>query len=97
MRVLNDCNNCIKHLNDFESIYTLIAPKYWMLVCDSSFQYLPDTVKEIYECHKDNCLLFYDFTPNPKYESVISGLDLFRSHGCSLIVAVGGGSTIDVA
>lgn len=40
---------------------------------------------------------FSGFQPNPDFESVMVGSDRFRLKACDLIVAVGGGSAIDVA
>lgn len=40
---------------------------------------------------------FGDFSPNPKYESVLAGTKLYREAGCDMVAAVGGGSAIDVA
>lgn len=40
---------------------------------------------------------FSDFQPNPLYESVVEGVKVFRDEGCDSIIAVGGGSAIDVA
>ena len=40
---------------------------------------------------------FSDFTPNPDYESVVRGVRIFREQKCDAIVAIGGGSAIDVA
>ncbi len=40
---------------------------------------------------------FDHFQPNPLYESVIEGVKLFRDECCDAIMAVGGGSTMDVA
>ena len=40
---------------------------------------------------------FLGFTPNPLYEQVCAGVTLFNSEHCEMIVAVGGGSAIDVA
>lgn len=40
---------------------------------------------------------FSDFQPNPQYESIVKGVKLFCKSNCNLIVAVGGGSAIDVA
>lgn len=40
---------------------------------------------------------FSDFTPNPLYESVVAGVKVFRGHACDAIMAVGGGSALDVA
>lgn len=40
---------------------------------------------------------FSDFCPNPLYESVEKGVKLFKESGCDSILAMGGGSAIDVA
>jgi len=40
---------------------------------------------------------FYDFEPNPKIEDVIKGIDKFKKFNIDLIIAVGGGSVIDMA
>lgn len=39
---------------------------------------------------------FHDFAPNPLYESVVKGVNLFHTEQCDAVIAVGGGSTIDV-
>ncbi|MCR4660468.1 MAG: phosphonoacetaldehyde reductase [Clostridia bacterium] len=96
-RALKKCNNLIFDVEDFEKLYFLVSPKKWMLVCDKSFDFLPTQIKKIYDMHKNNCVVFSDFESNPKYESVLAGLKLFDDNQCTLIVAIGGGSTIDVA
>lgn len=40
---------------------------------------------------------FSNFTPNPLYEQVVEGIKVFNENNCDTIVAVGGGSAIDVA
>ncbi len=40
---------------------------------------------------------FAAFTPNPTYESVVKGVHLFHQKYCNGILAVGGGSSMDVA
>ena len=40
---------------------------------------------------------FSDFLPNPCYTSVVKGIALFKKEECDAIVAVGGGSAMDVA
>lgn len=40
---------------------------------------------------------FTDFKPNPLFESVEAGIKVFRENNCDMIIAVGGGSAIDVA
>lgn len=41
--------------------------------------------------------VFSGFEPNPSYESVADGVRAFRAEACDSIIAVGGGSAIDVA
>lgn len=40
---------------------------------------------------------FSDFEQNPKYEDVLKGLALYRASQCDLVLAIGGGSVIDMA
>ncbi len=41
--------------------------------------------------------LFSDFAPNPDIDSAVKGIEVFRSNGCDCIMAIGGGSAMDVA
>ena len=65
------------------------------VVCDSSFPFL--NIKSDIESMGKPHVLFSDFTPNPLYEQVCKGIDLFQITRCDSILAVGGGSAIDVA
>lgn len=65
------------------------------LVSDSSFPFL--NIKEDIENMDVSHVMFSDFTPNPLYEQVCKGIDLFKKTKCDSILAVGGGSAIDVA
>ena len=65
------------------------------VVCDSSFPFL--NIKSDIENMGKPHVLFSDFTPNPLYEQVCKGIDLFLITKCDCILAVGGGSAIDVA
>ncbi|MHC4483030.1 MAG: phosphonoacetaldehyde reductase [Planctomycetota bacterium] len=47
---------------------------------------------EDYEVHR-----FCQFTVNPKVDDIDRGIDAFRATGCDTVIAVGGGSTIDMA
>lgn len=40
---------------------------------------------------------FSDFSSNPKYTEIVTGVDLFRKEKCDFIVSLGGGSAIDTA
>ena len=65
------------------------------VVCDSSYPFL--NIKSDIESMGTPHVLFSDFTPNPLYEQVCKGIDLFQITKCDSILAVGGGSAIDVA
>ena len=65
------------------------------VVCDSSYPFL--NIKDDIENMDTPHVLFSDFTPNPLYEQVSKGIDLFEITKCDSILAVGGGSAIDVA
>lgn len=69
------------------------------LVCDSALKFLRiDRYFSELESHRGiRVVYFSDFTPNPLYESVETGVDLFNSENCDIIIAVGGGSALDVA
>lgn len=68
-----------------------INSRNYMLVCDSSFPFLP--IKDMFRTD----VFFNQFSSNPLYEDVCKGVELFNANRCDTIVAVGGGSTIDVA
>ena len=65
------------------------------LVVDSSFPFL--NIKNAIEALPGRQAMFSDFTPNPLYEQVCKGIELFKASGCDSILAVGGGSAMDVA
>lgn len=81
----------LKGYENIEKALSEVGSKRYMLVCDTSFPFLP-----IKDCFHPE-VMFSEFTPNPLYEQVRKGVELFNEHQCDAIVAVGGGSTIDVA
>ena len=70
-----------------------------LLVCGKSIA--RQRINEYFETMQDRLgvkvIRFMDFAPNPLYESVMKGVELFRQEGCRGIIAVGGGSAMDVA
>lgn len=66
-----------------------------LLVCGSSIKYLK--IKEYFNDKAEKFKRFSDFQPNPLYESVVEGVKVFRNESCDSIMAVGGGSAMDVA
>lgn len=66
------------------------------LVVDSSYPFL--NIKDAIEALPvKERVLFSDFTPNPLYEQVCNGIESLKTSNCDTILAVGGGSAIDVA
>ena len=66
-----------------------------LLVCDRSFHFL--NIKDDIEHISVPYVVFDQFTPNPLYEDVCKGVELFQNTQCDTIMAVGGGSSMDVA
>lgn len=82
-----------KIVKGLEQISQLINGRKYLLVKDGAFDFLG--VKDFFNQYPH--VEFSGFTVNPLYEQVCDGVELFNSESCELIVAVGGGSTIDVA
>lgn len=70
-----------------------------MLVCGASIkrQNINGYLNTLYDRLDIEVVRFSDFSPNPGYDSVIKGVELFRDCKCDALMAVGGGSAIDVA
>lgn len=81
------------YYKDYLLLKQWINSKRVFLVCGKSF----DSIKILYEIVFGNVVRFSDFNPNPTYESVVKGISLFKETDCDAMVAIGGGSAIDVA
>lgn len=70
-----------------------------MLVCGGSFRKQKGFNSHLEKMERAEIKLtrFQDFQPNPLYENVQNGVKLFREKNCNAIIAVGGGSAMDVA
>jgi alcohol dehydrogenase class IV len=85
----------INGIANLPGIMKAVDCKKVFLVVDSSFPFL--NIKDEIENMGYPHVLFSDFTPNPLYEQVCKGIDLFQITQCDCMLAVGGGSAIDVA
>ncbi len=74
----------------------LEGKKKVFLVCSNSLKRLRNFNKKLEEIQTP-LIRFSEFHPNPSYESVVEGVKLFRKEACDAIMAVGGGSAMDVA
>lgn len=85
--------------NDMEeAIFRIIEEthaKKIFVVCGKSF-YKRELKKKLDQL-KFPITYFSDFEPNPTYESAVEGTKLFRQNNCDFLIAVGGGSAIDLA
>lgn len=70
-----------------------------LLVCDDSIKFL--RINSYFENLKTrlgiSIVRFSDFQPNPLYESVVKGIKVLLNERYDVIMAVGGGSAMDVA
>lgn len=67
-----------------------------LLVCGESIRFFREFNRKL-ELANTAIIRFSDFKPNPDYESVVKGVEVFRKNDCDSILAVGGGSAMDVA
>lgn len=67
-----------------------------LLVCGESINNYTELNHKLLEINVP-VVRFSDFHPNPQYDSVVKGVELFRAEKCDGIMAVGGGSAMDVA
>lgn len=70
-----------------------------LLVCGASIRFLRALEERLGRMERGgvSIIRFTDFQPNPRYESVIKGVELYRREQCDAVMAVGGGSAMDVA
>jgi len=66
-----------------------------LLVCGKSFDSNP--FRDFIESQDIPFVRFMDFSPNPKYEGICKGVKRFKKEECDFIMAIGGGSAMDVA
>ena len=85
----------IEGIEGLEPLLKKLGINKVFLVCDSSFQFL--NIKETIENIPIEKVVFNQFLPNPLHDDVDKGRKMFLKEQCDCIVAVGGGSSLDVA
>ena len=86
----------INGIEQLSEILKEVGCEKLFLVVDSSYPFL--NIKDAIETLSvKERVMFSDFTPNPLYEQVCNGIELLKTSNCDTILAVGGGSAIDVA
>lgn len=84
--------------NEYKKIEELLREmrgSKFMLVCGNSFL-SSEAGKYIVSLNMPH-VIFKGFSPNPKYEEIIRGVELYRAEKCDCIIAAGGGSAMDTA
>lgn len=69
------------------------------LVCDAGIVKLgiTDTIQHLLEIENLDCVIYDKVVPDPPSEIIDEGSQTCRREGCDCVIAVGGGSSIDVA
>lgn len=80
---------------ELEKYLTEKSVKQIMLICGSSYNNLK--INESIKSIGIPILRFSHFTPNPDYYDALEGAKIFGQSSCDCILAIGGGSSIDVA
>ena len=63
-------------LSKLEEFLSSIASEKFLLVCGSAFDFLD--VRSFFENPALNFVRFSDFTPNPQYDDVAKGVEIFN-------------------
>lgn len=82
-------------LKEINNIFRDEKVKKLFIVCGNNCKrfLLVEGIKKIHP----NICFFSEFESNPKYESIVNGIEKYRDNSCDSILAIGGGSAIDVA
>ncbi len=86
------------NLLELEAILKKIGnPSVFLVSGKKSFIETGAEKKIIPLLEKQQYYRFTEYSTNPKIEEAVKGVELFKKHKCTVILAVGGGSAIDVA
>ena len=93
----------LNNYNNYQSLTEFFQTKHIskiLVVCDSAFRFLGNIrlyIENLFVNLNIETVFFSDFQPNPNYESVVNGIASYKNNQCDSILAIGGGSAIDVA
>ena len=80
----------IQNIIDYKELEGIIKNKKLFIVCSKR-------EKKRFQDKFENAFYFCEFNPNPVYEEVKEGIKHFIDNKCEIIIAIGGGSAIDIA
>lgn len=80
-------------------IHSLSPKKVFLLRGKRSYESsgAENVLNEVFSVEDLNVVEWFDFQENPKIEDVEKGLSLLRESGADIIIAIGGGSVLDMA
>lgn len=81
--------------NEIDKIIAKCDIKKPFLCCGKSFQQT-DAFKDLQD-RFDNMVVFDHIRPNPRFEDMIDGAELFKREQCDFMISAGGGSPMDSA
>lgn len=96
LRIYDLCNQQIITTEDYYNTLKDIINKNEPVFIVSSKSMTHNISNKISNITK-NYIVFNDYHPNPSYEDIIKGKELFINSKSNTIIAIGGGSTIDTA
>jgi len=85
----------VNGIGNLEGIVSSLGIKKPIIVCGKSLLKL--SIYPVIDSLKVEKVIFDQFSPNPDYDDICVGVDLFKKENCDSIIAIGGGSNIDVA
>ncbi|WP_437223352.1 phosphonoacetaldehyde reductase [Planctomicrobium sp. SH661] len=91
-------DRCLDSFNELHHLLNDLRIESLFLVVDrGAYQHSGAREKLVPLLAKRRVTVFDEFEPNPKYPDVLQGIARYRSSGASAVLAIGGGSAIDVA
>lgn len=88
-------NEVLQGIASLKTVFDSFKSTRMLLVAGSSYSSL--AIKASVDSLNADKVYFSGFSPNPIYEDVCKGVDMFVDEKCDAILAIGGGSAIDVA
>lgn len=88
--VLENITDITKKLNTNDKPFIVVGPNVYKLGLIDEL--INDFIK-----NKINYEIFTDLTPNPTINQANNAYEIFNSRGCNKLIALGGGSTLDLA
>ena len=87
---VNSGLDCLKDILRYESVN-----RVFLVTGKSSYDSVSSTIQKILSGYEVG--IFNDFEVNPKLSDVIKGVEMYRNFHPDIVIAIGGGSSIDIA